>query len=93
MQTKQDNLRARIQAFNEANGVGVVIQQAAQGYALFREDTGRPIARLRPTGNGDEVEVMWWSHRDWWDQIGYLADYMVSNDPAHLPRRHRELQV
>jgi len=28
------------------------------------------VARLRPTGQADKVEIMWWSHRDKWDQIG-----------------------
>lgn len=28
------------------------------------------MARLRPTGQADKVEIMWWSHRDKWDQIG-----------------------
>jgi len=60
----------RIEAFNQANGGGVAIQKTAKGYSLFREDTGEPVARLRPTGQGNQVEVMWWSHRDKWDQIG-----------------------
>lgn len=67
---KVDEILARIEAFNQEQGGGVVIQKAAKGYSLFREDTGKPVARLRPTGKGDEVEVMWWSHRDRWDQIG-----------------------
>jgi hypothetical protein len=50
MKKKADNLLTRIEAFNEAKGWGVIIQKAAKGYSLFREDTGRPIARLRPTG-------------------------------------------
>jgi len=65
-----DDFLARIEAFNEAKGGGVVIRKAARGYSLFRADTGRPVARLRPTGRGDQVEVLWWSHRDRWDQMG-----------------------
>ena len=57
MTKKHDEILERIEAFNEADGGGVVIQKAANGYALFREDSGKPIARLRPTEKGDQVEV------------------------------------
>jgi len=67
---KQDRFLKRIEAFNQANGGGVAIQNTGKGYSLFREDTGEPVARLRPTGTGDQVEVMWWSHHDKWEQIG-----------------------
>jgi hypothetical protein len=70
MSKKHDDILARIEAFSVAKGGGVVIHKAARGYSLFREDSGKPVARLRPTGKGDQVEVMWWSHRDRWDQIG-----------------------
>lgn len=70
MKKKADELLARIEAFSAVQGGGVRIQRAAKGYSLFREDTGRPIARLRPRGKGDQVEIMWWSHRDKWDRIG-----------------------
>ena len=81
MTKKTDELLARIEAFNQAKGGGVLIRRAAKGYSLFREDNGRPVARLRPTGKGDQVEVMWWSHRDKWDQIGDLG-LVMSLDEA-----------
>jgi hypothetical protein len=31
---------------------------------VFRESSVRPVARFRPTGAGDAVEVKWWSHRE-----------------------------
>jgi hypothetical protein len=40
MRAKHDKILARIDDLNEANG-GLVIQKAAKGYSLFREDTGR----------------------------------------------------
>jgi len=79
---KTDKLLARIEAFNKDQGGGVLIQKAAKGYSLFREDTGRPIARLRPTGKGDQVEIMWWSHRDKWDQIGDFGPMVMSLEEA-----------
>src|SRR4051794_11014566 len=70
MKKQPDDLLTRIEAFNVSRGGGVLIRKAARGYSFYHANTGRPIARLRPTGKGDQVEVMWWSHRDKWDQIG-----------------------
>jgi hypothetical protein len=77
-----DAILARIEAFNEARGGGVLIRKQARGYSLFREDTGEPVARLRPTGKKDQVEVMWWSHRDKWDQIGDFGPMTMALDEA-----------
>lgn len=82
MPKKTDEIFDRIEAFNQAKGGGVIIQRAAKGYSLFRKDNGRPIARLRPTGKGDQVEVMWWSHRDKWEQIGDFGPMLMSLDEA-----------
>ncbi len=73
---------ARIEAFNKAKGGGVLIRKQSKGYSLFREDTGEPVARLRPTGKGDRVEIMWWSHRDKWDQIGDFGPMTMPLDEA-----------
>jgi hypothetical protein len=82
MPKKTEELLDRIEAFNQMKGGGVIIQRAAKGYSLFREDDGRPIARLRPTGKGDQVEVMWWSHCDRWAQIGDFGPMLMSLDEA-----------
>jgi hypothetical protein len=82
MPKKTDEILDRIEAFNQVKGGGVIIQRAAKGYSLFREDNGKPIARLRPTGKGDQVEVMWWSHRDKWEQIGDFGPMLMSLDEA-----------
>jgi hypothetical protein len=65
-----DPLLARIEAFVAERGGGVVVRNSGGGYSLFRESPVRPVARFRPTGRGDAVEVKWWSHRDRWDDIG-----------------------
>ena len=57
---KPDPMLQRIEAFNRAKGGGIAIQKTAKGYSLFREETGQPVARLRPTSQADKVEVMWW---------------------------------
>ena len=63
--SKPDPMLARIQAFHQARGGGVIVHRAAQGYSLFSEHTGAPIARLRPTGEGDKVQVLWWNGERW----------------------------
>jgi hypothetical protein len=78
---KPDKILARIEAFNAAEGGGVLIRKASGGYSLFREDQ-KPVARLRPTGRGDQVEVMWWSHRDRWDQIGDFGPMVMPLEQA-----------
>ena len=77
-----DPILARIEAHNEARGGGVLIQKQSKGYSLFREDTGEPVARLRPIGRSDKVEVMWWSHQDKWDHIGDFGPMTMALDEA-----------
>jgi hypothetical protein len=79
---QSDPLLERIEAFNQAQGGGVVIRRAGKGYSLFVEEDGSPIARLRLTGNGDEVEVLWWSHRDRWESIGDFGGEFMPLDEA-----------
>ena len=79
---KSNAMLDRITAFNNAKGGGVLIEKRSKGYSLFREDNGRPIARLRPIGKSDLVEVMWWSHRDKWEQIGDFGPMAMSLNEA-----------
>ena len=69
---------SRIEAFNEANGGGVIIRKSGNGYSLFVEDRGAPLARLRPIGKGDMYNILWWSHREKWEPIGDFGG-------VHLP--------
>ena len=80
---KPDPMLERIEAFNKANGGDVIVRRTRGGYSLFSESQeGAPVARFRGTGNGDEVEVMWWSHRDKWDHIGDFGGEVMSLDEA-----------
>jgi hypothetical protein len=86
-----DFVQSRIQAFNEERGGGVAVRKDPHGYTLFRSDTGKPIARLRPRESGDRFEVLCWSpFRERWQQVGpfggmilSLADALefIANDP------------
>ena len=60
-----DPVRARIEAFNQARGGGVAVRKAGHGYSLMSEHTGAPIARLKPVGDADRVQVLWWNGQRW----------------------------
>jgi hypothetical protein len=60
-----DAMRERIEAFNQERGGGVIVQKIARAYSLFSEHSGGPIARLRPTGEADKVQVLWWNGERW----------------------------
>jgi len=58
-------MRERIEAFNQARGGGVAMHKAGRGYSLTSENTGAPVARLRPTEEADKVQVLWWNGQRW----------------------------
>jgi len=60
-----DPMRARIAAFNQARGGGVAVHRAGHGYTLTSQRTGAPLARLKPTGDADKVQVFWWNGQRW----------------------------
>jgi hypothetical protein len=55
----------RIEAFNRSRGGGVVVRRAANGYSLYSERSGGPVARLKPTGEDDKVRVLAWHRKKW----------------------------
>lgn len=82
MAKKHDEMLVRIEAFIRARGGRVRVERASRGYSLFRESDGRPHVRLRPTGQGDSVEILWWSSRDRWDPIGDFGPLVMPLDEA-----------
>lgn len=76
-----DAMLERIRAFDRTTGGGVVVERRAKGYSLFSARTGAPIARLRPTGQADEVEVLWW-RRGKWGRIGAFGGRVMPLDQA-----------
>lgn len=78
---KVDAVLERILAFDRAQGGSVVVERVRRGYSLFSAVTGAPIARLRPTGRGDEVEILWW-HRGRWGSIGDFGGLKMPLDNA-----------
>ena len=59
-----DAMRERIAAHPWPRG-GVEVTRANRGYTLYSRRTGGPVARLRPTGKADNVQVLWWRRETW----------------------------
>ena len=59
-----DPLRERIEAYRFPRG-GVEVVRANRGYTLYSRRTGGPVARFRPTGEADRVQVLWWRREAW----------------------------
>jgi hypothetical protein len=77
-----DFIQGRIEAFSAAHGGGVLVRKVARGYSLFHEETGEPLARLRPTGANDQVEVLYWGYRERWEPIGDFGGIRMPLDEA-----------
>lgn len=65
----EDQIVPIIEAFDHANGGGVGWYEDKGAYHLYLLATEAPIARLKPTGTGDEVRIGYWSHRRRWEDI------------------------
>jgi hypothetical protein len=77
-----DFAHGRILAFVRKNARGVGVRKDRHGYTLFREDTGEPVARLRPRG-GLMFAVLYWSRfRQKWRPIGEFGDMILRLDDA-----------
>ena len=59
MADRRDEMRARIEAYPwPPRRGGVEVVRANRGYTLYSLRTGGPVARLRPTGQGNRVQVL-----------------------------------
>ena len=75
-----DAMRERIAAHPWPRG-GVEVVRANRGYTLYSRRTGGQIARLRPTGKNDGVQVLWW-RRGAWGAPGPFGPVIMSLDDA-----------
>ena len=55
----------RIRGCPFARGGRVLVRFRANGYRLLARRSGVPLARLRLTGEGDDVVLLYPSHRGW----------------------------
>src|SRR3954451_13044184 len=64
---RPDPMRERIAAYHfPRGGVEVVeVVEVSRGYTLRSRRTAGPAARLRPTGDGDRAQVLWWRRGAW----------------------------
>ncbi len=77
-----DDIPARIKAFDDANGGGVGYYEDNGAYHLCLLETEAPTARLKPTGNGNEVRLGYWSHRREWEDIDDMGGGVMPLDEA-----------
>jgi hypothetical protein len=77
-----DPIVQRIEAFRRPRGQ-LRAERQNRGYTLYRADTGTRVARLRPTGGDDRVEVLYWSlWKERWTRAGPLGRAALSMDRA-----------
>ena len=72
----------RIRGCPFARGGRVLVRFRANGYSLFARRSGEPLARLRLTGNGDQVVLLYPSHRGGWGALGDFGVSAMSFDEA-----------
>lgn len=73
-----DPIIQRIEDFRCRRGT-LLAERRNRGYTLYNAASGAPVARLRPTGTDDLVEVLYWSlWKERWTTAGPLG-------PAALP--------
>lgn len=79
---QHEDIATRIEAFDDANGGGVGYYKDKGAYHLDLLETEAPIARLKPTGNGDEVRLGYWSHRRKWENIDDMGGGVMPLDAS-----------
>lgn len=63
--TSHSCFRQHIELHFDDHDIDVVVRKRKQGYAIYWADDEEPLAQLRPTGNEDEVEVLYWDDVRW----------------------------
>jgi hypothetical protein len=77
-----DGMLLRIECFRFPKGPDIA-ERRNRGYSLLHANTGAPIARLRPTGRDDRVELLYWSSwKQKWAPTGPFGRIVLSLDDA-----------
>ena len=77
---RDDDIIRRIERF-PFRRAPVAAEWRNKGYTLFHADTGRAIARLRPYGRDDLMEILYWSlWKQRWAAVGPFGSTVV---PLH----------
>jgi hypothetical protein len=72
----------RIRACPFARGGRVLVRYRANGFSLFARRSGEPLARLRLTGEGDDMVLLYPSHRSGWEPPGDFGALAMPLDLA-----------
>ena len=81
MASSPDDMRARIEAYPwPPRRGGVEVVRANKGYTLYSLRTGEPVARLRPIGQGDRVQVLWRRREAWGNPGPFGREVMPLNE-------------
>jgi hypothetical protein len=79
---EKDEILERIERFRFPKGP-VVAERRNRGYSILHANTGAPIARLRPTGRDDRVEIFYWSSwKGRWAPTGPFGGTILPLDKA-----------
>jgi hypothetical protein len=77
-----DLIIQRIETFQCARGQ-LTAERRNRGYTLFDAESGQPVARLRPAGQEDRFEVLYWSlWKEQWTRAGPLGRAVVTIERA-----------
>lgn len=77
-----DPIIQRIESFRCRRG-RLLAERRNRGYTLYRAGSGTPLARLRPTGQNDRVEVLYWSlWKERWTNAGPFGRTVLPLDEA-----------
>ncbi len=77
-----DPIIQRIESFNCRRGP-LSAEHRNRGYTLYHAGSGAPVARLRPTGQDDRVEVLYWSlWKERWITAGPFGRTVLPLDDA-----------
>src|SRR4051812_50230867 len=75
----------RIRGRPFARGGRVLVRFRANGYSLAARRSGVPLARLRLTGGGDDVVLLYPSPRGWEPPGGFRAGALPPHPPPQPP--------
>lgn len=77
-----DPVIQRIENFRCRRGA-LLAERRNRGYTLYHASSGMPVARLRPAGPDDRVEVLYWSlWKERWTKAGAFGRTVLSIDDA-----------
>lgn len=77
-----DLIIKRIESFRCRRG-SLMAERRNRGYTLYRASSGAPVVRLRPTGQGDRVEVLYWSlWKERWTTTGPFGRIILPLEQA-----------